>query len=815
MKYRWMIDGLDCANCAAKVADSVRKIPQINNCELDFMSKTLEIECEDIDEIAQEIEKAIHDVEPDVIITKVKDEKYHFTFEGIDCGHCASLIEQKLNKAEGISEAQIDFVQKSGYICTHDLEGSLKQMDKIFAKKGGTYELVEQTQAYQLKVATDISKSAALQKIAQLPGLDNLHYEDRTISYGCSRFEHYNLHQQIIEILEKEHIALQQAEHKKAQDEIKKQIIKIIVGIVVLLLSFIFKPFQPVLLMVSYMILGYDVLLKALKNIFKGNLFDENFLMSLASVMAIILQENLEALAVMLLYQIGEVFQDMAVANSRKSISDLMDIKADSATILHDGKEITMFCEDVRVNDIILVKPGQKVPLDGKIIAGSSSLDTASLTGEAMYKDVSVSDEIISGCVNVSGALKVQVTHSFAQSTVNKILDLVEHAGTAKAKTERFITRFAKVYTPIVVFMALGIVVVLPLLNIISLTDAIQRACAFLVMSCPCALVISVPLGFFSSIGGLSRRGILIKGSNILEQLANLQAVVFDKTGTLTSGKFYVAKVIGDEKGVELAALVESYSTHPIAQSILTYYGQETDKQKLNNVEELAGEGLTAQSIYGKIIVGNERLMQRFAITYPSIEDSGTIVYVGCDDKFVCALIIKDQLKENSQQTIKQLKAANILTMMVSGDADRNVQEVAKELGIDKAIGQCLPADKATIVKKLCENKITAFVGDGINDAPVLAVANVGFAMGALGSDAAIEASDVVIMDDDISKVILASQKARKCLFIAKQNIIFAIGIKLFVLLLGLFGIVNMWLAIFADVGVAMICIINATRSYR
>lgn len=815
MKYRWIIDGLDCANCAAKVADRVRKIPQINNCELDFMSKTLEIEGEDIDKIAQEIEQTILDVEPDVTITKVKDKKYYFTFAGIDCGHCASLIEQKLNKAEGISEAQVDFVQKTGYICTPDLDGSLKQMDKIFAKKGGTYELIEQTQAYQLKVAADISNSAALQKIAQLPGLDDFHYEDLTISYGCSRFAHYHLHQQIMAILEKEHVALQQAEHKKAKDEIKKQIYKIIIGIVVLLVSFIFREYQPYLLMVSYIILGYDVLLKALKNILKGNLFDENFLMSLASVMAIILQEHLEALAVMLLYQIGEVFQDMAISNSRKSISDLMDIKADSATILHDGEEIMMFCEDVRIDDIVLIKPGQKVPLDGKIIEGSSSLDTASLTGEAMYKDVSVGDEIISGCVNVSGVLKVQVTHSFAQSTVNKILDLVEHAGAAKAKTERFITRFAKVYTPIVVFMALGIVVLLPLLKIITLNDAIQRACAFLVMSCPCALVISVPLGFFSSIGGLSKRGILIKGSNILEQLANLQAVVFDKTGTLTTGKFYVAKVVGDEKGVELAALAESYSTHPIAQSIIAYYGQQVDKKKVSKVEELAGEGLTVQSVCGKIIVGNERLMKRFSIDHPNVADSGTIVYVGLDDKFICALIIKDQLKENSQQTIKQLKTANILTMMVSGDVDKNVQEVAHKLAVDKAIGQCLPADKVKIVKELSQEKITAFVGDGINDAPVLAVANVGFAMGALGSDAAIEASDVVIMDDDLGKVITASQKARKCLFIAKQNIIFAIGVKLFVLLLGLFGFVNMWLAIFADVGVAMICIINATRSYR
>lgn len=815
MKYRWIIDGLDCANCAAKVADSVRKIPQITNCELDFMSKTLEFECEDIGEIRDKLEKAIHDVEPDVIISPVKDERYCFTFAGIDCGHCASLIEQKLNQATIISEARVDFVQKTGYICTHDLDGSLKQMDKIFAKKGGSYELIEHDRSYQLKVATDISKSAALQKIAKLPGLDNFHYADLTISYECRRFDHYALHQQIMGLLEQEHIALQQAEHQKAQDEIKKQIYKIIIGSAVVLLSFIFRQYQPYLLMGSYLILGYDVLAKALKNIFKGNLFDENFLMSLASVMAIILQEYLEALAVMLLYQIGEVFQDMAVANSRKSISDLMDIKADSATVLRDDQEITMFCEDVRIGDIILIKPGQKVPLDGKIIEGSSALDTASLTGEAMYKDVSVGDEIISGCVNVNGALKVQVTHSFAQSTVNKILDLVEHAGGAKAKTERFITRFAKVYTPIVVFMALGIVVVLPLLDIISLTDAIQRACAFLVMSCPCALVISVPLGFFSSIGGLSRRGILIKGSNILEQLANLQAVVFDKTGTLTTGKFYVAKVIGDESGVELAALAESYSTHPIAQSIMAYYGQEVDKKKVSNVEELAGEGLTVQTVCGKIIVGNERLMKRFSIDHPIVADSGTIVYVGRDDKFVCALVIKDQLKENSQQTIKQLKAANILTMMVSGDVDKNVQEVAQKLAVDKAIGQCLPADKVKIVKELSQKKITAFVGDGINDAPVLAVANVGFAMGALGSEAAIEASDVVIMDDDLGKVITASQKARKCLFIAKQNIIFAIGIKLFVLLLGLFGFVNMWLAIFADVGVAMICIVNATRSYR
>ncbi|MCI5773914.1 MAG: cadmium-translocating P-type ATPase [Erysipelotrichaceae bacterium] len=815
MKYNWLIEGLDCANCAAKIADKVSKIEGIKQCDLDFMSKTLSFETDELSKIHDQITKVIMDLEPDVRIIQAPAKTYHFSFDNIDCGHCAALIEQKMNKAPMIDEAHVDFVQKTGYFSTDDLEGALAVMTKLFNKKGGTYQLIENNQDYRLALAKDITATAAWEKIKAISKIENLKMDGTTLLYACNRYDHYMVHQEIMAILNADNLALQKEAHKKAQDEIKKQIIKIIVGIIILALSFMVGKYQALLLIVSYAILGYDVLYKAIRNIVKGNLFDENFLMSLASVMAIILQEHLEAVAVMLLYQIGEVFQDMAVANSRKSISELMDIKADKATILVDGQEITMFSEDVKLDDIVLIKPGQKVPVDGIITKGSTSLDTASLTGEAMYKDVSVNDEVISGCVNVSGAIEVKVTRSFEQSTVNKILELVEHASGSKAKTERFITKFAKVYTPIVVFMALGIVVLLPLFDIISLKAAIERACAFLVMSCPCALVISVPLGFFSGIGGLSKKGILLKGSNILEQLSTLEAVVFDKTGTLTTGQFYVAKIIGDEKGAALAAMAESYSTHPIAQSIVNYQQGKVDNTAISQVEEIAGEGLIATGTQGKIYVGNERLMKHFAISIPVIKETGTIVYVGLDEQFICALIIKDKIKDNSYDIIKQLKAEKIETLVVSGDVTNSVEEVANSLQIDKAYGQCLPADKAKIVQQLSAQKVTAFVGDGINDAPVLAMANVGFAMGALGSDAAIEASDVVIMDDDLTKIAVAIKQARKSLFIAKENIIFAIGVKLVVLLLGLFGFVSMWLAIFADVGVAMLCIINATRSYN
>ncbi len=576
--------------------------------------------------------------------------------------------------------------------------------------------------------------------------------------------------------------------------------------------------------LVCYAVIGWDIVWKAITNILHGQVFDENFLMTIATVGALILGEHSEGVAVMLFYQVGEWFQSYAVSKSRRSITSLMDIRPDYANIEKDGKLIQVDPEDVQIGDTIIVKPGERVPLDGKIIKGSSTLDTSALTGESMPREVEAGMEVISGCINQTGILTIQTTKEFGESTVAKILDLVENASDKKGRMENFITRFARYYTPVVVFAALALAVLPPLVTGQAFSIWIYRALTFLVISCPCALVISIPLSFFGGIGGASKIGVLVKGSNYLEALAYTETVVFDKTGTLTKGSFAVTEIqangMTDEELLELAAYAEDYSNHPISLSIQKAYGKKIDNSRITDVQEIAGHGVQAVIDGMTVLAGNAKLMEREHIPYTASNAIGTVVYVAFDGRYAGCIVIADEIKADAPAAIKTLKAAGIRqTVMLTGDADAVGQDVAHRLGLDRAYTELLPADKVDRVEELLAQKsdkgMLAFVGDGINDAPVLARADVGIAMGALGSDAAIEAADVVLMTDEPSKIAAIMQIARKTIRISNENIVFALGVKFLVLILGAVGRANMWAAVFADVGVSVIAILNAIRTMR
>ena len=578
--------------------------------------------------------------------------------------------------------------------------------------------------------------------------------------------------------------------------------------------------------LVLYLLIGYDVVWKALRNIRRGRVFDENFLMMIATFGAFGVQDYLEAVAVMLFYQIGELFQGYAVGKSRQSISDMMNICPEYANVEEDGKLVQVDPDEVEIGGLIVVKPGERIPLDGVVIEGESMIDTAALTGESVPRRVSPGDEIISGCVNVNSIIKIQVTKLFEDSTVTKILELVENASSKKAKIENFITRFAKYYTPVVTILALILAVAPPLLFGQGWGEWIKRACTFLVISCPCALVISVPLGFFGGIGAASRKGIMVKGSNYLEAVSKIHTIVFDKTGTLTKGEFKVSKVSGvscsEEELLELAAYAECYSNHPIANSILEEYqkNHSVDRERITLEEEIAGHGIRATLDGKELLAGNGKLMRQKKISYTEINSLGTVVYVAYDGVFMGSITISDEIKEGVKEAITKMKQQGIQKcVMLSGDRKETAQAVASELGIDEVHANLLPADKVSKVEELLEQlgekEKLAFVGDGINDAPVLTRADVGIAMGSLGQDAAIEAADVVLMDDDIGKIGSIIAISRKTIGIVKQNIVFALGIKVVVLLLGALGIANMWAAVFADVGVSVIAILNSMRTLK
>lgn len=606
------------------------------------------------------------------------------------------------------------------------------------------------------------------------------------------------------------------------KEDLRKIIITVILFIIALVVPFANEWINKAIFIVSYLIVGLEVIKEALEHLFKGKLFDENFLMAIATIGAFGVGEFPEAVCVMLFYQIGELFQNYAVDKSRKSIASLMDIRPDFANIKIGDKIEKVSPEEVKIGDIIVVKPGERIPLDGTVIEGKSMIDTSSLTGESVPRNVSINDEVLSGCINQNGLLIIKVNKEFGESTVNKILDLVENASSKKSKSENFITKFAKYYTPIVVIIAVILAIVPPLvLKDANFTDWLYRALTFLVVSCPCALVISIPLGFFGGIGGASKIGILVKGSNYLEALANTELVVFDKTGTLTEGIFEVQKVecegISKEDLLRYTAYAENNSTHPIATSVKKAYGKEINVTNISKVEEISGFGVIANVEEKDILVGNEKLMKEKNIQYTKCNEIGTILYVAIENEFAGYIVIADKVKKDSAKAISNLKNMNIKkTVMLTGDKKEVGENIAEKLRIDEVYTELLPDEKVKKVEELLKEKDTkaklAFVGDGINDAPVLAISDIGIAMGGLGSDAAIEAADVVIMTDEPSKLVDAIKISKKTMRIVKENIIFAIGIKIAVLILSAFGLSTMWEAVFADVGVSIIAIINALR---
>ena len=609
----------------------------------------------------------------------------------------------------------------------------------------------------------------------------------------------------------------------------KKKGIKIIIALILFLIALIIDFgnvwINNVIYIIAYIIVGFEIVRKALRNITRGKVFDENFLMTVATIGAFGIGEFPEAVAVMLFYQVGELFQSYAVDKSRKSIASLMDIRPDYANIEKDGKLEKVDPDEVKIGDIIVVKPGEKIPLDGTVVEGKTNLDTKALTGEPMPREANIGDDVISGCINLNGLIKVKVTKEFGESTVSKILDLVENASSKKSKSENFITKFAAYYTPIVVIIAVILAIVPPLIIPgAEFSDWIYRALSFLVVSCPCALVISIPLSFFGGIGGASKMGILIKGSNYLEALSNTEIVVFDKTGTLTEGDAKVQKIeaegISKEELLEITALAENFSNHPIALSIKSEYNKPIDEKRIVKTQELTGRGIKATIDEKEVLVGNEKLMKEEKIDYKECTDAGTALYVAIDKKYVGYILIADSIKKDSKKAIQNLKKNGIKqTVMLTGDRKQVGEVVAKELGIDKVYTELLPDGKVEKVEELLKEKSPkgklAFVGDGINDAPVLAISDIGIAMGALGSDAAIEAADVVLMTDEPSKIVDAIHLSKKTMRIVKENITFAILVKVIVLILSAFGLSTMWEAVFADVGVSIIAIINALRVLR
>ena len=623
----------------------------------------------------------------------------------------------------------------------------------------------------------------------------------------------------------------------------QKKVLYRIIAAAVLMAALHFVPVQGylkgILYLIPYLMIGYDILRKAVLGIVHGEIFDENFLMAVATVGAMLLGEYAEGVAVMLFYQIGELFQSVAVGKSRRNISALMDIRPDYANVEQDGELVTVEPDEVAVGSVIVVRPGEKIPIDGVVVEGSSTLNTGALTGESVPRDIRPGEAVISGCVNVSGLLKIQTTKEFDESTVSKILDLVENSSMKKSRSENFITKFARYYTPIVCYSALALAVLPPIVLLLMGEPArwgvwIFRALSFLVISCPCALVISIPLSFFGGIGGASARGILVKGSNYLEALAKTKYVVFDKTGTLTKGVFavtgiypseaflekYETKEAAQSSLLEYAAYAESYSNHPISKSLKDAYGKEIDGSRVSGIEETGGHGVTAKVNGVEVAAGNARLMKALGLVYTENEGVGTVVHLAVDRVYAGCILISDMVKEQSKEAIAALKAAGVKkTVMLTGDRKEAAVQVAEQLGLNEVRSELLPADKVAAVESLLQNKsekeVLAFVGDGVNDAPVLSRADVGIAMGALGSDAAIEAADIVLMDDNPMKIALAMRISRKCIRIVYENIFFALTIKGLCLILGAVGIANMWMAIFADVGVMVLAVLNAVRCLR
>lgn len=714
--------------------------------------------------------------EPDVAVKEKsvnKGAKKVLLLEGLDCANCAAKIETQTKILEGVNNAKVDFVSKKLTIEVADK----KEFNRILGE----------VTAIVKKIEPDVKVT----------------FEGNTFKSKTN-----------------------ENDNDEDEDNHKKEIAKLVIGGAIFAVGMIFN-FQNwlelTIFLISYIIVGGSVVLRAIKGITRGQVFSEHFLMSIATIGAFFVGEYPEGVAVMMFYLVGELFQDMAVDHSRKSISSLMDIRPDYANLKVGNELKKVSPEDVSIGDIIVVKPGEKIPLDGKVIEGTSMVDTSALTGESVPRELEPGKDALSGFINKNGVLTVEVTKDYSESTVSKILDLVQNASSRKAPTEQFITKFARYYTPVVVFGALALAVIPPLvIPGATFSEWIYRALVFLVVSCPCALVISIPLGFFGGIGGASKRGILIKGSNYLEALNNVEIVIFDKTGTLTKGVFKVTETnpqndYTEEELIEYAAYAESYSNHPIALSIMSAYNTEIDKNRIENYQEIAGHGIKVNVNCKEVLAGNTRLMVSENIKYNDVETLGTVVHVAINNKYAGNIVISDEVKEDSAHAIKELKSLGIKkTVMLTGDLKTVGDKIGKQLGLDEVYSELLPADKVDQLELLDSKKSPkgklVFVGDGINDAPVLARADIGMAMGGLGSDAAIEAADIVIMTDEPSKIASAIKIAKRTRSIVFQNIVFALGVKAIFLVLGAFGVASMWEAVFADMGVAIIAILNAMR---
>ena len=762
MEYQYRVVGIDCADCAAELAEEIRKIEGVLSADIHFMQQKLYFTCDEEKHsaIEQKVFDIIHDDEPDAVITALHDETKHlfkFNIKNIDCADCANEIAEKAMEIEGVEHAEADF------------------MHAILRVQFATSEYTRIENALREMIAREEPEV---------------------------EFSRYYAEQKV---------------EKKEDHSTQMMIVRLVLGASLFGLSFILTGIiSNISTLVAYIILGYDVIYKAFNNLRRGKLLDENFLMTIATFAALYLSDWKEATGVMLFYQIGEFFQDLAVDHSRKSIAALMDIRPDYASVQSGTEFIKVDPTEVQIGEIIQVKPGERIPLDGIVVSGSSSLDTASLTGESNLRDVDVDDEVISGVVNTSGVLLIRTTKEFAQSTVSRILSIIEENNETKSKQEKFITKFSHYYTPIVVVLAVLVAIVVSLATG-DMNEGIYRACTFLVISCPCALVISIPLSFFAGIGGLSMHGIMLKGANYVEKIAEIRTIVFDKTGTLTTGQFEVSQLLDsldDTKLMKLAAYAESYSNHPIAKAIQYTYQNEVDQTKISDMQEIAGRGISITLENHQVLVGNYKMMVENGVDCKQYKEPGTYVYVAEDRRFLGCILLKDTIKKDAASAINHLKR-NHACMMVSGDAEEICQEVGKELGINSIYGGCLPEDKITCVNTVKQNGVVAFVGDGVNDVPVMRTADIGFAMGSLGSDAAIEAADVIITDDNLNKIDTTIQQAKRIIRIANQNIFFAIAIKVLALVLGALGIANMWMAIFADTGVAILCVINAVRLLR
>ena len=762
MEYQYRVVGIDCADCAAELAEEIRKIEGVLSADIHFMQQKLYFTCDEEKHsaIEQKVFDIIHDDEPDAVITALHDETKHlfkFNIKNIDCADCANEIAEKAMEIEGVEHAEADF------------------MHAILRVQFATSEYTRIENALREMIAREEPEV---------------------------EFSRYYAEQKV---------------EKKEDHSTQMMIVRLVLGASLFGLSFILTGIiSNISTLVAYIILGYDVIYKAFNNLRRGKLLDENFLMTIATFAALYLSDWKEATGVMLFYQIGEFFQDLAVDHSRKSIAALMDIRPDYASVQSGTEFIKVDPTEVQIGEIIQVKPGERIPLDGIVVSGSSSLDTASLTGESNLRDVDVNDEVISGVVNTSGVLLIRTTKEFAQSTVSRILSIIEENNETKSKQEKFITKFSHYYTPTVVALAVLVAIVVSLATG-DMNEGIYRACTFLVISCPCALVISIPLSFVAGIGGLSMHGIMLKGANYVEKIAEIRTIVFDKTGTLTTGQFEVSQLLDsldDTKLMKLAAYAESYSNHPIAKAIQYTYQNEVDQTKISDMQEIAGRGISITLENHQVLVGNYKMMVENGVDCKQYKEPGTYVYVAEDRRFLGCILLKDTIKKDAASAINHLKR-NHACMMVSGDAEEICQEVGKELGINSIYGGCLPEDKITCVNTVKQNGVVAFVGDGVNDVPVMRTADIGFAMGSLGSDAAIEAADVIITDDNLNKIDTTIQQAKRIIRIANQNIFFAIAIKVLALVLGALGIANMWMAIFADTGVAILCVINAVRLLR